>query len=68
MYDLTIDGILYHGSLEYVSSHFEDGNNVKLEISKSQNKTIKSFVDEYLITKKYEPSITIEEFYKRKTI
>lgn len=67
LYDYINDGITYHGTIDYVSSHFRPGLSSSLMISSSQEATIKPFVDEYIACKKTEPNLRIEDFYMRKT-
>lgn len=69
MYDLVIDETVnLHGNIDYVSSHFADGNTNKFSVSKSQPKELQSFVNEYFEVLKIEPNLTIETFYNRKAI
>ena len=69
MYDLIIDDVVkLHGDVDYVSSHFTDGETNKLVISPNQPAELQSFVNDYLKALEAEPKLTIEDFYNRKTI
>lgn len=68
MYDVTIDGFNYHGNVDYVSSHFGDGESKDFRISKFQEPIIQPFIDEYFKVKETEPDLKLEDFYSRKAI
>lgn len=69
MYDLTVDdAVKLHGNIDYVSSHFADGETNKLVISQNQPKELQSFVNDYFEALKTEPNLTVETFYNRKAI
>lgn len=68
-YDLIVDNVVkLHGDIDYVSSHFTDGNTTKLEISHSQNAELQPFIDGYFEQLSKEPNLTIENYYNRKAI
>lgn len=68
-YDLTIDNIThFHGNIDYVSSHFADGEKIEFHLSKTQNPPYADFIAEYHEIKKSEPLLSIEAFYNRKAI
>lgn len=65
-YDLTINGIVYHGNIEYVTDHVADGPidaESTLTIAKSQPKDLQELVNRYFIAKETNPQLSFEEWY-----
>ena len=69
MYDVIIDHrTKYHGPIDYISSHFGDGNMNEVRISSKQPKELQEFVDSFFEAKKEDVNLTLEQYYKSKAI
>jgi hypothetical protein len=67
LYDLVIDGcIKYHGNVDYVTSHLNDGTSNTMDISDRQSPKLMEFVKNYKKAKKKNPSLTVEQFYNQR--
>ena len=66
LYDLIIDGqIKYHGNVDYVTSHLNDGASNTMDISDQQSPELMEIVKNYKKAKKKNPSLTVEQFYNQ---
>ena len=64
-YDMTIDGIKYHGTIDYVTDHIADGDSAPtMAISDRQPADIADFVSKWKEACKDNPELTIEQFYE----
>lgn len=65
-YDLDINGIVYHGDIDYVTDHVADGpvnTESTLTISKSQPKDLQELVNQYFTAKETNPQLSFEKWY-----
>jgi hypothetical protein len=65
-YDLTVGSINFCGNIDYVSSHFDDGevnDKISLVISDKQPPELIDFIKAYKLAKSKDSTVTIESFY-----